>query len=74
MVDSRPGAVELGHTPLVVPEFYGLSNAVNESVLKIQNRSELVCTIRLLTSDVSVPAQGRLVTEDDATQRKGRTL
>lgn len=71
VVDSLSGLVELGSSPLVVPQFYGLSNAINGSVMKIRSRTDLVCTVRLMTSDVTVPALGKLVTEDDATQRKG---
>ncbi|XP_068174802.1 FRAS1-related extracellular matrix protein 1b [Antennarius striatus] len=72
VMDSDAGLVELGSTPLVVPQFYGLSNAIDGSVLKIQTADHLVCTVRLLTSDTSVPALGQLVREEDSTQRKGR--
>lgn len=72
VVDSDvPGVVELGSAPLVVPQFYGLSNAINSSVLNIRTRADLVCTVRLMTTDTSVPALGQLVKEEDATQRKG---
>ncbi|XP_035763480.1 FRAS1-related extracellular matrix protein 1-like [Neolamprologus brichardi] len=72
VVDSGEGVVALGSAPLVVPQFYGLSNAINGSVLNIRAAPDLVCTVRLLTADTSVPAAGRLVREEDSTQRKGR--
>uniref|UniRef100_A0A3P9DAJ0 Fras1 related extracellular matrix 1b n=1 Tax=Maylandia zebra TaxID=106582 RepID=A0A3P9DAJ0_9CICH len=72
VVDSGAGVVALGSAPLVVPQFYGLSNAINGSVLNIRAAPDLVCTVRLLTADTSVPAAGRLVREEDSTQRKGR--
>uniref|UniRef100_A0A671VMF0 Fras1 related extracellular matrix 1b n=1 Tax=Sparus aurata TaxID=8175 RepID=A0A671VMF0_SPAAU len=69
VVDSDvPGVVELGSAPLVVPQFYGLSNAINSSVLNIRTRADLVCTVRLMTTDTSVPALGQLVKEEDATE------
>ncbi|XP_028254832.1 FRAS1-related extracellular matrix protein 1b isoform X2 [Parambassis ranga] len=72
VVDSGSSVVELGSTPLVVPEFYGLSNPINGSVLNIRTTPDLVCTVRLMTTDISVPAVGRLVREEESTQRKGR--
>ncbi|XP_074492745.1 FRAS1-related extracellular matrix protein 1b isoform X1 [Sebastes fasciatus] len=72
VVDSGLGVVELGSAPLVVPLFYGLSNAIDVSVLNIRTTADLVCIVRLMTSDTSVPALGQLVREEDSTQRKGR--
>lgn len=71
VVDSDSGVVELGSTPLVVPQFYGLSNAIDSSVLNIRTTADLVCIVRLMTTDTSVPALGQLVTEEDSTQRRG---
>lgn len=62
--------VELGSTPLVVPQFFGLSNAINSSVLIIRTQGDLVCTVRLMSGDTNVPMVGRLVQEDNQ-QRKG---
>lgn len=70
VVDAGSSVVELGSTPLVVPEFYGLSNPINGSVLNIRTTPDLVCTVRLMTTDISVPAVGQLVREE-STQRKG---
>ncbi|XP_034738010.1 FRAS1-related extracellular matrix protein 1b, partial [Etheostoma cragini] len=72
VVDSGSGVVQLGSAPLVVPLFYGLSNTINASVLQIRTLADQVCTVRLMTGDVGVPALGQLVREEDATQRKGR--
>ncbi|KAK2835081.1 hypothetical protein Q5P01_015565 [Channa striata] len=72
VVDSKSNVVKLGITPLVVPQFYSLSNNINSSVLDIRTRAELVCTVRLITNDANVPALGQLVMEQDSSQRKGR--
>ncbi|XP_068447643.1 FRAS1-related extracellular matrix protein 1b isoform X2 [Clinocottus analis] len=72
VVDSGSSVVELGSTPLVVPLFYGLSNTIDGSVLNIRTTADLVCIVRLVTTDTSVPALGQLVREEDSTQRKGR--
>ncbi|KAM8875399.1 FRAS1-related extracellular matrix protein 1b [Spinachia spinachia] len=72
VVDLGSGVVELGSTPLVVPLFYGLSNAIDSSVLNIRIMADVACIVRLMTVETSVPALGRLVTEEDSTQRKGR--
>ncbi|KAM9365122.1 FRAS1-related extracellular matrix protein 1b [Pholidichthys leucotaenia] len=72
VVDSMSSVVELGNTPLVVPQFHGLSNAIDRSVLTIHATADLLCTIRLMTSDTSVPAVGRVVKKEDSTQRKSR--
>ncbi|CAJ1059620.1 FRAS1-related extracellular matrix protein 1b [Xyrichtys novacula] len=72
VVDSGQGVVELGGAPLVVPQFFGLSNAIDSSVLNIRRSTgDVVCTVRLMNSDTGVPALGQLVREKDATQRKG---
>ncbi|KAM4629862.1 FRAS1-related extracellular matrix protein 1b [Polymixia lowei] len=72
VVDPRSSLVELGSTPLVVPQFYGLSNAIDSTVLSIKSQADVACTVRLMTSDTSVPSLGQLVKEEDSTQRKGR--
>ncbi|XP_075901306.1 FRAS1-related extracellular matrix protein 1b isoform X1 [Nelusetta ayraudi] len=78
-----PGAVQLTGRPLLVPHFYGLSNPIDRSVLHLQPPPHLLCTVRLVTSDLVVPALGRLVREVEegveanttaATHRKGREV
>lgn len=71
VVDSTSVVVELGSAPLVVTQFYGLSNSIDSSVLKIRTRGDQVCNVRLISTETSVPALGQLVTEDGTTQRKG---
>ncbi|XP_071380336.1 FRAS1-related extracellular matrix protein 1b [Centroberyx affinis] len=73
VLESRSGLVELGSVPLVVPQFYGLSNTIDGSVLSIRTRPDLACTVRLMT-DTSAPSLGQLVTEEDSAQRKGREV
>ncbi|XP_009294520.1 FRAS1-related extracellular matrix protein 1b isoform X1 [Danio rerio] len=77
--EPQRSLVELGNVPLVVPEFYGLSNAINASVLTFKTQPDVICTLRLLSSEISVPALGQLVVEESGTMvdteagpRKGR--
>uniref|UniRef100_A0A673XNC9 Fras1 related extracellular matrix 1b n=1 Tax=Salmo trutta TaxID=8032 RepID=A0A673XNC9_SALTR len=74
MIVVEPGSslVELGSTPLVVPQFYGLSNAIDGGVLSIRSQPDVACTVRLLTPETSVPSLGQLVTEEDPGLRKGK--
>ncbi|XP_060934047.1 LOW QUALITY PROTEIN: FRAS1-related extracellular matrix protein 1b [Limanda limanda] len=72
VLDSGSALVELGLVPLVVPQFFALSNAIDGAVLSIRTRGDLLCSVRLTTSDSSVPALGQLVREEDAALRKGR--
>ncbi|XP_071200823.1 FRAS1-related extracellular matrix protein 1b [Salvelinus alpinus] len=72
VVEPESSLVELGSTPLVVPQFYGLSNAIDGGVLSIRSQPDVACTVRLLTPETSVPSLGQLVTEEDPGLRKGR--
>ncbi|XP_023809830.1 FRAS1-related extracellular matrix protein 1 isoform X2 [Oryzias latipes] len=74
VVDVQSGVVTLGSTPLVVPQFLGLSNAINSSMLTIKAAADRICTVRLMTSDTGVPSAGQLVREDNAPHRKGRQV
>lgn len=69
VVESDAAVVQLGRSPLVVPQFYSLSNDIDSSVLIIRTRADLVCTVRLISTDTGFPALGQLVR--DSTQRKG---
>uniref|UniRef100_A0A8C7RB87 Fras1 related extracellular matrix 1b n=1 Tax=Oncorhynchus mykiss TaxID=8022 RepID=A0A8C7RB87_ONCMY len=72
VVEPESSLVELGSTPLVVPRFYGLSNAIDGGILSIRSPPDVACTVRLLTPETSVPSLGQLVTEDDTGLRKGK--
>uniref|UniRef100_A0AAZ3S8L7 FRAS1-related extracellular matrix protein N-terminal domain-containing protein n=1 Tax=Oncorhynchus tshawytscha TaxID=74940 RepID=A0AAZ3S8L7_ONCTS len=72
VVEPENSLVELGSTPLVVPRFYGLSNAIDGGILSIRSPPDVACTVRLLTPETSVPSLGQLVTEDDPGLRKGK--
>ncbi|KAL2089664.1 hypothetical protein ACEWY4_014352 [Coilia grayii] len=74
VVESSSKLVEFGNVPLVVQEFYGLSNALNSRVLTFPTPPEVVCTVRLLTSETHAPMLGQLVTEDPAQADEGRTV
>lgn len=73
VVDSARGLVELGGAPLLVPQVFGLSNAIDTNVLAIRTRGDPLCTVRLLHADTGVPRLGRLVREEEPTARKGGT-
>lgn len=56
--------IMLGPKSLEVPEFYGLSNAVDGNVVSFhyERRSSLECSIHLSSGDTHLPAHGLLVT------------
>ncbi|KAJ8277504.1 hypothetical protein GJAV_G00075890 [Gymnothorax javanicus] len=64
VVEPETSLIQLGNVPLVVPEFYGLSNIIDSTVLTFQSRPGVICTIRLLTSETRAPAMGQLVRDD----------
>uniref|UniRef100_A0A3B5LP84 FRAS1-related extracellular matrix protein N-terminal domain-containing protein n=1 Tax=Xiphophorus couchianus TaxID=32473 RepID=A0A3B5LP84_9TELE len=70
VVDGGSSVVELGGSPLVVPRFFGLSNALNSTVLNIRTQEDLVCTVRLMTAETKFPTIGRLVNRDDSGLRR----
>ncbi|KAL1251392.1 hypothetical protein QQF64_019188 [Cirrhinus molitorella] len=79
VVEPQKSLTELGNVPLVVPEYYGLSNAINSSVLTFKTQPNVICTVRLLSSEINVPMLGQLVVEDPESMpasepgpRKGR--
>ncbi|XP_016376586.1 FRAS1-related extracellular matrix protein 1-like [Sinocyclocheilus rhinocerous] len=79
VVEPQRSLTELGNVPLVVSEFYSLSNAINSSVLTFKNQPEVICTVRLVSSEINIPMLGQLVTEDPESMpasepgpRKGR--
>lgn len=84
MLEAQRSLIEFGKVPLVVSEFYGLSNTIDSSVLIIRSEPAVICTIRLLTSEISVPMLGQVVKEDLVQKdqvselitgpRKGRTI
>ncbi|XP_018549331.2 LOW QUALITY PROTEIN: FRAS1-related extracellular matrix protein 1a [Lates calcarifer] len=58
--------IKLGPKSLEVPEFYGLSDAVDGNVVSFhyERRSSLECSIHLSNHDTHLPAHGQLVTGD----------
>ncbi|XP_039996233.1 FRAS1-related extracellular matrix protein 1a isoform X2 [Xiphias gladius] len=65
--------IKLGPKSLEVPEFYGLSDAVDGNVVSFhyESRSSLECSIHLSNHDTHLPAHGQLVTgePEKATKR-----
>lgn len=64
VVEPQRSLTELGNVPLVVSEFYSLSNVINSSVLTFKTQPDVICTVRLLSSEINVPMLGQLVVED----------
>ena len=56
--------IRLGPKSLEVPEFYGLSGAIDRDVLSFHydRRSSVECTVHVDTHDTHLPAHGQLVT------------
>ncbi|KAM6909056.1 FRAS1-related extracellular matrix protein 1a [Xenentodon cancila] len=65
--------IKLGPKSLEVPEFYGLSDAVDGNVVSFhyERRSSLECSIHISSHDTHLPAHGQLVTgePEKATKR-----
>lgn len=74
VVDSAGGLVELGDVPLLVPQLYGLSNAIDTRVVVIRTGVDRICTVRLLHEDTGVPVLGRLVRGEESMARKGGAM
>ena len=74
IVEHSSKLVEFGSVLLVVQEFYGLSNALDSRVLTFPTRPEVVCTVRLLTSETNAPTLGQLVTEDPVQAAQEKVL
>lgn len=64
MLAAQRSLIEFGKVPLVVSEFYGLSNTIDNSVLTFISEPDVICTVRLLNSEISVPMLGKVVKED----------
>ncbi|KAA0712127.1 FRAS1-related extracellular matrix protein 1 [Triplophysa tibetana] len=69
VVEPQRSLIEFGSVPLVIPEFYGLSNTINSSVLSFKTQAGVVCTVRLLSSEINVSMLGQLVVEDHTTEQ-----
>ncbi|KAL7880187.1 hypothetical protein SRHO_G00024410 [Serrasalmus rhombeus] len=56
--------IKLGPQTLQVPEFYGLSNVLDGNVVSFhyEHRSNIECTVRVLTPESYLPGHGQLVT------------
>ena len=65
--------IKLGPKPLLVPEFYGLSDAVDGNVVSFhyEKKSSIECSIHISGHDSHLPAHGQLVTgePEKATKR-----
>uniref|UniRef100_A0A3P9NEA2 Fras1 related extracellular matrix 1b n=1 Tax=Poecilia reticulata TaxID=8081 RepID=A0A3P9NEA2_POERE len=66
VVDGGSSVAELGSSALVVPRFFGLSNALNSTVLNIRTQDDLACTVRLMSAETKFPTIGRLVNQDNS--------
>ncbi|KAK3561937.1 hypothetical protein QTP86_019060, partial [Hemibagrus guttatus] len=71
---AQRSLIEFGKVPLVVPEFYGLSNTIDNGVLTFISEPDVICTVRLLNSEISVPMLGQVVKEDLAQRDQASVL
>uniref|UniRef100_A0A3B3D2I5 Fras1 related extracellular matrix 1a n=1 Tax=Oryzias melastigma TaxID=30732 RepID=A0A3B3D2I5_ORYME len=64
IMDPECSIIKLGPKSLEVPEFYGLSDAVDGNVVSFhyERRSNLECSIHISIHDTHLPAHGQLVT------------
>uniref|UniRef100_UPI0037E8F5E3 FRAS1-related extracellular matrix protein 1a n=1 Tax=Semicossyphus pulcher TaxID=241346 RepID=UPI0037E8F5E3 len=73
IMEPECSIIKLGPKALEVPEFYGLSDAVDGNVVSFnyERRSSLECSIHLSNHDTHLPAHGQLVTgePEKATKR-----
>ncbi|XP_022603580.1 FRAS1-related extracellular matrix protein 1 [Seriola dumerili] len=73
IIEPDCSIIKLGPKSLEVPEFYGLSDAVDGNVVSFhyERRSSLECSIHLSNHDTHLPAHGQLVTgePEKATKR-----
>nr|XP_020450558.1 FRAS1-related extracellular matrix protein 1 isoform X2 [Monopterus albus] len=63
IMEPECNIIKLGPKSMEVPEFYGLSNAVDGNVVSFhyERRSSVECTIHLSSHDTHLPAHGQLV-------------
>uniref|UniRef100_A0A8B9KAF0 Fras1 related extracellular matrix 1a n=1 Tax=Astyanax mexicanus TaxID=7994 RepID=A0A8B9KAF0_ASTMX len=56
--------IKLGPQTLQVPEFFGLSNVLDGNIVSFnyEHRSNIECTVRVLTPESHLPGHGQLVT------------
>uniref|UniRef100_A0A3P9HTD0 FRAS1-related extracellular matrix protein 1 n=1 Tax=Oryzias latipes TaxID=8090 RepID=A0A3P9HTD0_ORYLA len=64
ITDPECSIIKLGPKSLEVPEFYGLSDALDGNVVSFHydSRSNLECSVHISIHDIPLPAHGRLVT------------
>lgn len=64
IMEPECSIIRLGPKSLQVPEFYGLSDAVDGNVVSFhyERRSTLECSVHLSHHDSHLPAHGQLVT------------
>ncbi|RVE60115.1 hypothetical protein OJAV_G00177700 [Oryzias javanicus] len=64
IMDPECSLIKLGPKSLEVPEFYGLSDALDGNVVSFhyERRSNLECSIHISIHDIQLPAHGQLVT------------
>ncbi|XP_066536604.1 FRAS1-related extracellular matrix protein 1a [Hoplias malabaricus] len=63
IMDPDCNVIKLGPQTLQVPEFYGLSNVLDGNVVSFhyEHRSNIECTVRVLTPESHLPGHGQLV-------------
>lgn len=74
IMEPECSIIRLGPKSLQVPEFYGISDAVDGNVVSFhyEKRSTLECSVHLSHHDSHLPAHGQLVTgEPDKAAKRG---
>ncbi|XP_069576815.1 FRAS1-related extracellular matrix protein 1-like isoform X3 [Brachyistius frenatus] len=74
IMEPECSIIKLGPKSLEIPDFYGLSDAVDGNVVSFhyERRSSLECSIHLNGHDTQLPAHGKLVTgEPEKAAKRG---
>ncbi|XP_060797324.1 FRAS1-related extracellular matrix protein 1b isoform X2 [Neoarius graeffei] len=74
VLGAQRSLIEFGKVPLVVSEFYGLSNTIDSNVLTFRSEPDVICTVRLLTSEINIPMLGQVIKEDLAQRNQASEL
>lgn len=73
VIEPDCSVIKLGPKSLEVPEFYGLTDALDGNVVSFnyERRSSLECSVHLSSHDTHLPVHGQLVTgePEKATKR-----
>ncbi|XP_048395823.2 FRAS1-related extracellular matrix protein 1b isoform X1 [Stegostoma tigrinum] len=72
ITEPKSSIIKLGLVGLQVHEFYGTSNPIDRSVLSFKYSAKTICTVKILSMEVNVPAHGQLIVDDPSFRGQGR--